>query len=142
MWATAYLSAVTVGSIRWRILKVHTAMAAIGVGPGYSGLDPMEDTERCGERPERAARPGVTVGSIRWRILKALWEQSQHDIGKSYSGLDPMEDTESERRFWGMRTWCQSYSGLDPMEDTERPKLLEAVLGQWELQWARSDGGY
>ena len=42
-WATIH--AVTVGSIRWRILKAITIIVPHFSGFGYSGLDPMEDTE-------------------------------------------------------------------------------------------------
>ncbi len=38
-------AAVTVGSIRWRILKVSPFEAVYADIGGYSGFDPMEDTE-------------------------------------------------------------------------------------------------
>ena len=61
---------VTVGSIRWRILKVE----AFYHPPGAFT---------------------VTVGSIRWRILKDEQMGRITTRSVSYSGLDPMEDTES-----------------------------------------------
>ena len=39
------LPAVTVGSIRWRILKELGFVVPAPATYGYSGLDPMEDTE-------------------------------------------------------------------------------------------------
>ena len=83
---------VTVGSIRWRILKV--------VDNYDTGL----------------IAPAVTVGSIRWRILKGRADQvvGFHRLG--YSGFDPMEDTESRRRFLWRRLglvlqWVRSDGG-------------------------------
>ena len=86
---------VTVGSIRWRILKAaqftfplsafeqlqwarsdggywkpYSAACCTARTAGYSGLDPMEDTERCLGTLLMQVLPRVTVGSIRWRILK------------------------------------------------------------------------
>ena len=61
---------VTVGSIRWRILKVGVIYGQGERVHSYSGLDPMEDTESPGD--------GSGVEGDR-----------------RYSGLDPMEDTES-----------------------------------------------
>ena len=59
----------------------------------YSGLDPMEDTERADET--------MAFGAS----------------ASSYSGLDPMEDT--ERESWGVFVGLgfKGYSGLDPMEE-------------------------
>ena len=62
---------VTVGSIRWRILKER----------------PREATNR--------SRTRVTVGSIRWRILKDVVRKLFRIARHCYSGFDPMEDTES-----------------------------------------------
>jgi hypothetical protein len=39
------MKSVTVGSIRWRILKEAAAIWDGGDERGYSGFDPMEDTE-------------------------------------------------------------------------------------------------
>jgi len=88
------LSAVAVGSIRPRILKVASLnppmrpkAVAVGsirprilkaVGPytwtvrldGCSGLDPTEDTESSGSRHGSQRLRAVAVGSIRPRILK------------------------------------------------------------------------
>ena len=64
---------VTVGSIRWRILKHLFYYAGYPrTGISYSGLDPMEDTETVEIDGEDAWITLVTVGSIRWRILKLM----------------------------------------------------------------------
>ena len=61
------LAMVTVGSIRWRILKERRFAVPLTLPVGYSGLDPMEDTE-SGPGATGLHRPAsVTVGSIRWR---------------------------------------------------------------------------
>ncbi len=39
-------SKVTAGSIRWRILKDYFTVLGLPPCRGYSGFDPMEDTER------------------------------------------------------------------------------------------------
>ena len=107
----------------------------------YSGLDPMEDTERSATWCPSAASTAVTVGSIRWRILKAgsppacchsrrvtvgsirwrilkeLYTNLAAPAHLSYSGLDPMEDTEREIIGSGQEFSDTSYSGLDPMEE-------------------------
>ncbi len=68
---------------------------ASGSCTGYSGFDPMEDTESQASlliyRPLR----WVTAGSIRWRILKVSGLMLPAGSVRSYSGFDPMEDTES-----------------------------------------------
>jgi len=61
---------VTVGSIRWRILKEGLDAATAVSDLSYSGLDPMEDTESSILINRRDVEIVVTVGSIRWRILK------------------------------------------------------------------------
>ena len=61
---------VTVGSIRWRILKALDGLGLPLPNLGYSGLDPMEDTERRNILIRPHVQHVVTVGSIRWRILK------------------------------------------------------------------------
>ena len=66
-----FCGVVTVGSIRWRILKAVQGRVSTFAKSSYSGLDPMEDTERWA------------------RIVARVM------ISQSYSGLDPMEDTES-----------------------------------------------
>ena len=45
MRSTWKVSNVTVGSIRWRILKATVRTTVQRRRKGYSGLDPMEDTE-------------------------------------------------------------------------------------------------
>ena len=87
----AVAGAVTVGSIRWRILKRRSVQCHPGRSAGYSGLDPMEDTE--------------TTNPVRH-----MWRNS------SYSGLDPMEDTETpdqhyDRRNQGALQWARSDGG-------------------------------
>ena len=108
---------VTVGSIRWRILKDAERKGLLVLLHGYSGLDPMEDTERCPRLGCLSLPRLVTVGSIRWRILKGTLVGIRARTLRGYSGLDPMEDTES---------------------------LHDAPVGldMNGLQWARSDGGY
>jgi len=108
----------TVGSIRWRILKVKERIENAQINKSYSGLDPMEDTER----------------QILHRLHVAPYP--------SYSGLDPMEDTERNAATFACRPCSASYSGLDPMEDTERQSVPRLTVGTDKLQWARSDGGY
>ena len=93
-WADSARAPVTVGSIRWRILKVELAGAVDDEVAGYSGLDPMEDTERSPWPRILPLCEGVTVGSIRWRILKATRKAPAEHPTTRYSGLDPMEDTE------------------------------------------------
>ena len=109
---------VTVGSIRWRILKAAAAFCGGGSGSCYSGFDPMEDTESHKKRRRGTEQATVTVGSIRWRILKDRPAATPDGSPASYSGFDPMEDTESV--------------------------LGRAVRGLCaaRLQWVRSDGGY
>ena len=69
--------------------------APAGVGhASYSGLDPMEDTESDRRMPGGAGQRRVTVGSIRWRILKDDNHRRGAVRSAGYSGLDPMEDTE------------------------------------------------
>ena len=110
--------AVTVGSIRWRILKEILRQWLAAIALGYSGLDPMEDTESQILAVISLILSTVTVGSIRWRILKATSCAGRRQAAlPSYSGLDPMEDTET--------CGCSCCSGRDQ-----------------GLQWARSDGGY
>ena len=133
----------------------------------YSGLDPMEDTERAMTEKGTPALRSVTVGSIRWRILKVCRSLGRLGTGSSYSGLDPMEDTESSATVGSWPIPPSGYSGLDPMEDTEshcpgsgEPPVGRVTVGsiRWRilkepvqeclhlagvgLQWARSDGGY
>ena len=68
--AAAARCSVTVGSIRWRILKGAMSSMDTTRMASYSGLDPMEDTERNSLSSSRTRLNSVTVGSIRWRILK------------------------------------------------------------------------
>ena len=65
------MASVTVGSIRWRILKGSRPAHTGHPSTRYSGLDPMEDTESLA------------------LALRCMTSAS------GYSGLDPMEDTES-----------------------------------------------
>ena len=60
---------VTVGSIRWRILKVCHNYERVRISASYSGLDPMEDTESAVQISTSGTSRTVTVGSIRWRGL-------------------------------------------------------------------------
>ena len=127
------------GSIRLRILKVDKLIAHLEHITGYSGFDPIEDTESRSIAAASVGRKGsysgfdpiedtestykpqtlnsimrVTVGSIRLRILKEVYSSSVMLYSSSYSGFDPIEDTESGQP---LLAWCQS---------------------AW-LQWVRSD---